>query len=202
VNKVFSDFINYPGKPGLKDFFEKREFLSADELLLIREYFAHLPKQEGATRSEAGQKSVGKAYRSSSVGWIPGEEEYRWLYDRLGALVSEANSALWQFDLFGMAEPIQLTEYHATEEGHYDWHTDVGAGKTSLRKLSITVQVSEPSEYEGGTLQFMSRRTPQNAQAIAGAAYVFPSYLLHRVRPITSGIRRSIVVWVSGPPFR
>jgi hypothetical protein len=75
---------------------------------------------------------------------------------------------LWQFDLFGKAEPIQLTEYHADDEGHYDWHTDVGANKTSLQKISITVQVSDPDESEGGELQFMSRRVPSIATTDAG----------------------------------
>jgi len=202
MNKIFSDFINYPGKPGLKDHFEKLEFLNQEELQKISEYFTEMNLEAAATRSEQGQKSVGAAYRSSRVGWIPKTQQYQWLYEKLGELVNEANQQLWNFDLFGMAEPIQLTEYHADEEGHYDWHTDVGAGKTSLRKISITIQISPPEDYEGGALQFMSRRKPQNARKIAGAAYVFPSYLLHRISPVTEGIRRSIVVWISGPPFR
>ncbi|MBX2867030.1 MAG: 2OG-Fe(II) oxygenase [Acidiferrobacterales bacterium] len=203
MNKVFSDFINYPGKPGLKDFYEKQNFLTPEELTTIESYFDKLEMEAGATRSEQGKKNVANnSYRTSRVGWIPKQDAYRWLYQRMGELVNEANSTLWNFDLFGMAEPIQLTEYHAEEEGHYDWHTDVGAGRTSLRKLSITIQISPPTDYQGGELQFMSRRLPQTAEKIAGAAYVFPSYLLHRVKPVSQGMRRSIVVWVSGPPFR
>ena len=202
MNKVFSDFINYPGKPGLKDFYEDTSFLTPEELNTIRTYFDSMPLEQGATRSEQGKKSVGKKYRSSRVGWIPKEETYYWLYEKLGKLVTQANQQLWQFDLLGMAEPIQLTEYSAEDEGHYDWHTDVGAGRTSMRKISITIQVSDPADYEGGELQFMSRRVPQSGTSEAGSACVFPSYLLHRVKPITRGIRRSVVVWVSGPPFR
>ena len=202
MNKIFSDFINYPGKPGLKDFYEKSAFLNTTELALIHGYFDEQPMEAAATRSEQGQKNVATQYRSSRVGWIPKEDSYHWIYAKLGALVNEANEALWQFDLFGMAEPVQLTEYHAGEHGHYDWHTDVGAGRTSLRKLSITIQVSDGSDYQGGGLQFMSRRKPQTGSKAAGTAYVFPSYLLHRVSPVTEGVRRSIVVWVSGPPFR
>ncbi len=202
MNKIYSDFINYPGKDGLKDFYEKPGFLSGSDLDTINRYFEEMVLEEGATRSEQGRKTVGRTYRSSRVGWIPKQSEYRWLYEKLGDLVNEANQSLWQFELFGMAEPIQLTEYPANQEGHYDWHTDVGAGRTSMRKISITIQVSDSSEYEGGALQFMSRRVPQTAGREAGTAYAFPSYLLHRVMPVTSGIRRSIVVWVSGPPFR
>ena len=202
MSKVFSDFINYPGKPGLKDHYEKLDFLNQEELVLINQYFQELQLEAAATRSEQGQKSIAAAYRSSRVGWIPQQQTYSWLYKKLGDLVNEANQSLWNFDLFGMAEDVQLTEYWAEDQGHYDWHTDVGSGKTSLRKISITIQVSAPEDYTGGTLQFLSRRKPQNAQKVAGAAYVFPSYLLHRVSPIESGVRRSIVVWVSGPPFR
>ncbi len=203
MNKVFSDFINYPGKPGLKDYFEKPDFLDSESLNTINSYFQDIDMQASATRNEQGKKSVSNnSYRTSRVGWIPKQDQYLWLYKKMGDLVNEANSQLWNFDLFGMAEPIQLTEYHANEEGHYDWHTDVGAGKTSLRKLSITIQVSDGADYQGGELQFMSRRAPQVAEKKAGSAYVFPSYLLHRVKPVSQGIRRSIVVWVSGPPFR
>ena len=202
MNKIFSDFINYPGKAGLKDAFEKLDFLSPDELTQINQYFSSLEFDNATTRSEQGLKTSSSSYRSSKVGWLPKQEPYRWLYQKLGNLVNEANESLWQFDLFGMAEPVQLTEYHANEQGHYDWHTDVGAGKTSQRKISITIQISPPEEYEGGELQFMSRRLPQSAAKAAGAAYVFPSYLLHRIKPVTMGIRRSIVVWVSGPPYR
>ena len=202
MNKIFSDFINYEGKPGLKDFYEKVDFLDSSELSRIIGYFDTLEMETGATRSEQGQRNAGNAYRRSRVGWIPKNSDFLWLYQKLGELVNEANHSLWQFDLFGMAEPIQLTEYHANEEGHYDWHTDVGAGRTSLRKLSITIQVSDTADYSGGDLQFMSRRVPQTARKQAGTAYVFPSYILHRIKPVQTGIRRSIVVWVSGPPFR
>lgn len=202
MNRIYSDFINYTGKDGLKDYFEKPGFLDQSELQVINGYFAEMVMGEGTTRSEQGKKTAGRDYRSSRVGWVPRKDQYLWLYEKLGELVNEANQSLWQFDLFGMAEPVQLTEYPANQEGHYDWHTDVGAGRTSMRKISITIQVSGPSEYEGGALQFMSRRSPQTAERQAGAAYVFPSYLLHRVMPVTAGVRRSIVVWVSGPPFR
>ncbi len=202
MNKIFADFISHPGKAGLKDHYENLELFDSAEIQVINQYFSELNIEAAATRSEQGIVSIAKDYRSSRVGWVPKREEYRWLYQRLGDFVNDANQALWQFDLSGMAEPIQLTEYHADEQGHYDWHTDVGAGKTSQRKISLTIQLSDDSAYEGGELQFMSRRIAQTAVKKAGAGYAFPSYLLHRVKPITAGVRRSIVVWVSGPPYR
>ena len=202
MNKVYADFIQYPGVDGLKDCYQVEEALGADELQLIRGYFDSIEMTSAATRSEGGVRRQDNSYRTSHTGWIPRQDPYRWIYQRLGELVNEANAAYWHFDLTGMIEPIQLTEYSAEQSGHYDWHTDVGGGRASMRKISISLQISDASEYEGGELQFMTRRKPQNAKQSAGTAVLFPSYILHRVRPVTRGIRRSIVVWVSGPPYR
>lgn len=202
MNKVFADFITHTGVDGLKDSYEIPNALDSNEITMINQYFDHLQLKEATTRTETGEKATATAYRSSKTGWIPKQQEFLWVYKKLGEMVNIANQEYWNFALTGMAEPIQLTEYHANQAGHYDWHTDVGAGKLSQRKLSISLQISGPEEYEGGHLQFMTRRKPQTASKAAGVAILFPSYMLHRVTPVTQGIRRSIVVWVSGPPYR
>ena len=65
----------------------------------------------------------------------------------------EANNSLWHFDLISVDETIQYTEYYDTADGHYTWHQDIGGGSASKRKISITVQLSDPEEYEGGDLE-------------------------------------------------
>jgi PKHD-type hydroxylase len=82
----------------------------------------------------------------------------------------------------------------------YGWHQDYGA-KVS-RKLSLTVQLTDPSEYEGGNLQIMTTGTPVNARKQRGLIVAFPSYVLHQVTPVTQGSRQSLVAWVSGPAFK
>jgi PKHD-type hydroxylase len=88
------------------------------------------------------------------------------------------------------------------EGDFFDWHLDFGPGESSKRKLSMTIQLSDPSEYEGGDLQFMINQNIVSASREKGIIVIFPSFILHRVTPITKGTRQSIVGWVSGPPYR
>jgi PKHD-type hydroxylase len=144
------------------------------------------------------------------VKWIPQTNEWDWLYQRMMKLSEEANGALWKFDLRTALESIQYTEYYASENGHYDWHQDIGPGELpSRRKVSITIQLSESDEYEGGELMLCtgSDGTGQldnvnNCPRGKGVAVLFPSYMMHRVSPVTKGIRRSLVLWVGGSHYR
>jgi len=79
---------------------------------------------------------------------------------------------------------------------------DIGKGKYSKRKISITVQLSDPDEYEGGDFEFLIGKEIIKLPRKKGCAIVFPSYFLHRVTPVTKGTRKSLVLWGSGQPFR
>ena len=79
---------------------------------------------------------------------------------------------------------------------------DKGALGTSSRKLSIVVQLSEPNEYQGGDLQFMYASEPYTAIKEKGSVYTFPSFVMHKVTPVFSGVRRTLVAWVAGPAFK
>lgn len=141
--------------------------------------------------------------RKSQIKWFQPSiyPEFDWVYNRLQIAIERSNKN-WNFSLYTMPEPIQYTEY-TLGGGHYDWHMDVGPGeRMSCRKISITVQLSSPEEYEGGYLQFLRRPEPENAPKDLGAVVVFPSYMMHRVTPITKGIRKSLVLWVGGEPYR
>ena len=87
-------------------------------------------------------------------------------------------------------------------EDHFDWHLDFGPGAISERKLSITVQLSDEDAYEGGDLEFMVNKEYVKAPREQGTVIVFPSFIMHRVTPVTKGTRESIVGWIAGPPFR
>jgi PKHD-type hydroxylase len=82
----------------------------------------------------------------------------------------------------------------------YNWHQDFGTGVS--RKLSNVVQLSDPSEYEGGNLQIMTNSGVQRIRKKRGLAVAFPSFTFHTVTPVTAGTRQSLVAWVSGAPFR
>lgn len=138
--------------------------------------------------------------RRSQVSWLKNDSDTRWVFEILGGVASKLNAQNFRFDLTGFGEPLQLTNYDQSENGMYGWHQDYGGGVS--RKLSMAVQLTDPSEYEGGNLQIITSSTPQNVRKQRGIIAVFPSYVLHQVTPVTQGSRQSLVAWVSGPAFR
>ena len=139
-------------------------------------------------------------YRDSQICWIRPNPESAWLFDKLRRIVVHLNGKFYRAELDGFTEPIQLSEYGV---GHfYDWHLDTGKEEASVRKLSFTVQLSDPSDYEGGDMEVFASVRPDALPRTRGTIGVFPSYLLHRVNKVTKGTRISIVGWIGGPPYR
>ena len=148
----------------------------------------------GKLNLDAGKSD--KSIRNCLTQGIPSDH---WVSGMLAHFVNCANSNLFHFDLHNWADFLHLCVYDK-KGSHYDWHTDVFWGETKPfdRKLSITVQLSDPSDYEGGDFEFSEVETPANSKQ-KGTVLIFPSYLSHRVLPITSGVRRSLVAWFEGP---
>jgi len=140
------------------------------------------------------------AIRVTRTAWINPGPDTAWIFDRMQKVVVALNGANWQFDLHGFSEAFQYTVYHGSEGGHYHWHVDQGT--VPPRKLSLSLQLSEADAYEGCDLEFLPGHAAETAPRGRGAIIAFPSYLLHRVTPITSGTRKSLVVWVTGPKLR
>jgi len=143
--------------------------------------------------------TVNKSKRRSKVFWLPKTDEFIEIYKLFFELITKCNNEFYQFKLSEITEQIQYTVYSSDDEGYYDWHVDMGPGKAN-RKLSLVCQLSDPSEYEGGELQIHTGNI-SIAEKEQGTVILFPSYLLHRVTPVTKGIRRSLVLWIEGPPF-
>ena len=163
--------------------------------------------QEKAKNAEqAGQVGGGKGsvinpnVRRSQVSWLNNNADTQWVFERLGFVISKLNSQHFNFDLTGFGEALQLTNYDYSDNGMYGWHQD--CGDSICRKLSMVVQLADPSEYDGGNLQIMSSSTPINIKKQRGLIAVFPSFMLHQVTPVTRGSRQSLVTWASGPTFR
>ena len=142
---------------------------------------------------------VNKSTRRSKIFWLPKTDEFVELYKTFHELVGKCNTDFYHFKLTEITEHIQYTVYKSEDQGYYDWHIDMGPDK-ARRKLSLVCQLSDPSEYEGGELQINSGRIliPEKEK---GTVILFPSYLLHRVTPVTKGTRRSLVLWIEGPAF-
>lgn len=140
--------------------------------------------------------------RLSMVSWIEQNQESVWLYDKIGFIARQLNGQFFSFDLQGFAEGFQYTVYD-TPGSHYDWHMDKGVmNGNPPRKLSFSIQLSDPSEYEGGDLEFMTGVDILKAPRNKGIVIAFPSWVVHRVTPVTKGTRRSLVVWICGPAWR
>lgn len=140
--------------------------------------------------------------RKSKVAWINHNSRTAWLYDKLAFIARQLNGQFFDMDLYGFVEDFQYTVYNS-EQSHYTWHMDKGAGAgASPRKLSLVLQLSDPSEYDGGDLEIMTSAYPTTLEKKKGIVHAFPSYVLHRVTPVTRGVRRTLVIWVSGPKFR
>ena len=151
-----------------------------------------LPAMEGLA-NDARER-----YRDSEVGWLAPGARTEWLYNKLAVLFDEVNSN-YRFELLGLVDPLQYTVYRGGH--HFDWHIDVSGGAASLRKLSLTLQLSDDADYGGGDLEIVGVG-PSEGQRAIGTVTVFPSFLAHRVAPVTSGVRRSLVAWACGPSFR
>lgn len=139
--------------------------------------------------------------RKSTISWIDNNEDSTWLYDKLAWIVRQLNGQFFKFDLTGFAEPFQYTTYHCDGD-HYDWHIDKGLLNNVPRKLSLVLQLTEPSEYEGGDLVIKTGNEDSIIQKRKGLITAFPSWILHRVIPVTAGTRKSLVLWVGGPAWR
>lgn len=152
----------------------------------------------GLEDSKVVEGVVDPTYRKSSNSWINNTMETEWIYDRIRDVAMSANEH-FKFDLSYFGEPLQFTKYEVGQ--YYGWHEDVGGGPSSIRKLSVVINLSDPRSYTGGELQLFSNRKDKIDNSI-GSAIVFPSYKEHRVTPVKDGTRYSLVSWISGPRFR
>lgn len=142
-----------------------------------------------------------KKIRRSQVSWVDKTQDTVWLFQKLSHIASSINAQYYRFNLTGFGESLQLTNYDQSDHGMYGWHQDYGGRLSPSRKLSLVLQLSDPSQYEGGNLQIMTSGTPKNIKKQRGLVAAFPSYTLHQVTPVTSGSRQSLVAWITGPSF-
>lgn len=145
--------------------------------------------------------STGPAHekvRISRVSFLD-RAKFGYMYDILFKMIQECNEKLYRFNI-ATFENIQFTEYEESYQGHYAWHTDLGPD-ANTRKLSVVVQLSDPSEYEGGELQYKIGDEESTVPKEKGYVIIFPSFILHRVTPVTKGTRRTLALWTTGPSF-
>jgi PKHD-type hydroxylase len=193
--------IYKPSRNNAMDYYYFTDGFSSEELEEISKIVENLPYHTAVTSSGEVED------RKSKLKWIPQHKDYAWLYKKLMKFASDANDEMWNFDLTSAPELIQYTEYHGTDRGEYGWHQDIGPDELSSRKVSITVQLSDDKEYEGGDLLFwMGGNSLEDNNLVAprgkGTVVLFPSYVVHAVKPVTKGIRKSFVLWLGGGHYK
>ena len=138
--------------------------------------------------------------RITTISWIPFKDTPE-MYRDIEKTMLQANNNHFGFDDMKLTEPAQFTHY--LTGGFYDWHMDndvLGKHQPPVRKISMTLLLSDPATFEGGELEFMSKG--KTAKLKQGQAIFFASWLQHRVKPVTKGERKSLVMWFGGPPFK
>lgn len=144
------------------------------------------------------QDQADVSVRKSVIRFVPYNQADLWIFDRLRNVAALVNQG-FHFELKGFDEGFQIARY--AEGEFYHWHADLGADVSAFRKLSLVVQLTPPSDYEGGELEFFPN--PVKAPRDRGTVIVFPSYMPHRVLPVTRGVRHSMASWIAGAtPFR
>lgn len=172
------------------------EAFSPDECATIIDLMTMGPFKRAGLVDGKSERSI----RQTDIHWISETEETAWIYERLARLVAQGNREAFGFALSGFDEDAQVGRYQ--NGGFYDWHIDRGgrgAGRT--RKLTVSVQLSSPELYQGGELELNPDGRTITAEKTIGTAVLFPAYMLHRVAPVTNGVRYSLVIWTHGPDF-
>ena len=126
------------------------------------------------------------------------KQESKWIFDKIAIAVKIANLDYFNYELMGITHELQLLHYKAEDKSFYDWHTDIGMGAASTRKISVVAMLSDPSDYEGGELIINNYGAEIQANPERGAINMFPSFMLHKVMPVTKGSRWVLVSWIHG----
>ena len=157
-----------------------------------------LEKEQGKTYNRE-RRDNDKKRRQSAISWIA-FNKMQPVYDDINNLIQKINRNNFGFSNIKIIEPAQVSEYK--KGGFYEWHTDSCIEMNTeplVRKLSMTLLLNDPNEFEGGDLQIAGKVLLPMKQ---GHAAIFASFLQHRVTPVTQGVRKSLVMWFGGEPFK
>ena len=148
--------------------------------------------------------------RASRVCMMSPSDREGWLFTKLWAILEEHNRKFYDYEL-DYIQPLQYSVYDSELNGHYEWHQDWGSAVFDpsrpeiCRKLSFTLQLSAPEAYEGGRLEINYGQDYARESEFyleQGTLISFPSFMLHRITPVTTGVRKSLVGWCVGSDYR
>lgn len=172
------------------------------DINLIEKYVKNNPSklQSANVKNDHNPNAVNKDVRITNIMWLDDMEAILPAYQKIQNIIHQINNTRYKFNI-SMLEPLQYGEYNSNEGGHYDWHYDTFLRHpgNNVRKLSFSIGLND--DYEGGELEFFSSDGDIKYKTEKGKLIMFPSFISHRVNPVTKGTRKSIVGWVHGPNF-
>jgi len=160
----------------------------------------NIAKDKGLVKGTTFNDDKTKDVRDSKISWLYPVDGMDWVFRRVTDITLNLNERFFKFDLFGINEGFQFTNYESPS-GKYGKHVDRGMN-ILVRKLSISIQLTNPEEYEGGELKLYDGEEETIMSKEQGTLIIFPSYVLHEVMPVTKGERNSLVTWVTGKQFK
>jgi PKHD-type hydroxylase len=156
---------------------------------------------EGVTADGRGSSNT----RTCTLSWLMPTPETQWIFDGIANCFLQLNDEYYKF-ILDLHEPLQFTNYNEDRAEFYAPHIDSMFGEKSqltTRKLSLTLQLTDPSTYEGGDLlMYVGYDNPVPVPRDRGTIIVFPSFIMHEVTPVRRGRRNSLVTWAHGPLFQ
>lgn len=158
--------------------------------------------KEDIFQAEVGSlNNISKNIRNTDISWInSSDEDNEWIFHRLTDVIIFVNNKYFYLDITTI-QTLQYSIYH--EGGLFKDHVDMeNISAMGVRKLSFSVILTDPEEYEGGELLLKISSKPITTSNKKGNIIFFPSYVLHEVTPVTKGTRKTLVGWVLGPRFR
>lgn len=176
--------------------FTEKELKEIDEFIVAN----YIPE-----KGTVGDNQLNEEVRTSTVYWINYGTGLDWVFDRINVAGNKLNASFFGFDI----EHVDVLQYtiYPENSGHYSYHVDmfIAPDLTSLyapkqRKLSLVLQCQNVEN--GGDLELVLSDNPIVVKKEVGTVVVFPSYTLHRVTQSTSGIRKSLVAWFTGPDWK
>jgi len=137
--------------------------------------------------------------RKSNVSWVFPNDENSWVFEKIKNCILDLNNKFFKFDIQGLSEGLQYCSYKKGD--FFIRHPDRAYG-IIIRKLSLTIQLSDEKDYKGGELVLYNGLGETIVKKEQGHAVVFPSFVEHEVKPVTKGKRESLVAWITGPQFK
>ena len=176
----------------------RENFLSISQCQKLMRYLETGEPTESELAGNYDENILNKEVRDNKEVVINNKQ----LKDKLQMVFELSNQSIWKYNIQEM-EKVEILRYE--NGGKYKWHTDCGAKETSTRKRTASVQLSDETKYEGGSLEFgitdKSGKNNYTAPRTRGSITIFPAFLSHRVTPVTKGKRYSLITWMLGDCF-